>query len=128
MQRTNTTWVRRTQKSGVHMYNEPCLKLGLPDGRVLISRKAAEILEITVNDGLMFGFNQKEKRAYVIKDDEPDAFIVRRKKDEYTYRFTSKDLARYFSDTFSLGFEGDHLFRVEKASIDGTHRITPWNQ
>lgn len=94
-------FVKRIRKSGLKMYHNAVVKMESPGGRFLISQKLADILQVDTDDGLMFGFNKKAQTAYVIKDDEPDAFILRRK-DKATLRFTSKDLQNYFLDTFNL--------------------------
>jgi hypothetical protein len=102
--------VRRTQRTSGHIvYNFPTIKMEYPLGRFTISQKLANILNIDEGDGLMFGFNMKNKTAYVVKDDEPDAFIIRRK-DKGTLRFTSKDLLNYFAQTFELSSEKDTRF------------------
>jgi hypothetical protein len=103
-------FVKRTNKTGnCRTYNSPIIKLECPTGRFLISQKLADILNVDNDNGLMFGFNQKNKTAFVIKDDEPDAFILRRK-DNHSLRFTSKDLQMYFIDTFEILESGKSTF------------------
>lgn len=116
-------FVKRTRKSGLRMYNNPVLKLELPRGVFLISQKAAELLQVDADNGLMFGFNQKGKTGYVLKDDEPDAFILRRK-DQNSLRFTSKDLQNYFIDTFDLAEKSTFYFDVQLPNNKGLHQLT----
>ena len=109
-------FVKRTNRTGNYRtYNNPIIKLEYPTGRFLISQKLADILNVDNNDGLMFGFNQKAKTGFVIKDDEPDAFILRRK-DKRSLRFTSKDLQGFFIDTFELLESGKSTFYFNVSS------------
>jgi hypothetical protein len=109
-------FVKRTNKTGnCRTYNNPVIKLEYPTGRFLISQKLADILNVDNDNGLMFGFNQKAKTGFVIKDDEPDAFILRRK-DKHSLRFTSKDLQGFFIDTFELLESGKSTFYFNVSS------------
>ena len=109
-------FVKRTNKTGnCRTYNNPVIKLEYPTGRFLISQKLADILNVDNDNGLMFGFNQKAKTGFVIKDDEPDAFILRRK-DKHSLRFTSKDLQSFFIDTFELLESGKSTFYFNVSS------------
>lgn len=121
------TFVKRTKKiNNCRTYNNPVIKLEQPTGRFLISQKLADILNVDNGSGLMFGFNQKAKTAYVIKDDEPDAFVLRRK-DKNSLRFTSKDLQGFFIDTFKLLETGNSTFYFNVSSCPndrGLYAIT----
>jgi hypothetical protein len=117
------------RKSGVKnskMYNLPMIKLEFPQGRFTISKKLAEILQVKEDDGLMFGFNQSAKTAYVLKDNEEDAFIIR-SKDKNSFRFCSKDLQMFFTDTFDLLETGKSTFYFKMdmtAYKKGMHQLT----
>jgi hypothetical protein len=93
--------VKRKTRSQLRTFNESVLKLELKNSRFILSQKAADILCVDSNKGIMFAFNMKDKKAFICKDDEDDAFILKRK-DAYTLRFSSKDVANYFIDTFDL--------------------------
>lgn len=96
------TFVRRKNRQSNYMtYNYPVIKLDVKIGRFSISQMLADILIVDNNDGLMFAFNKKNKTAFLMKDGEKDAFILRRK-DQGTLRFTSKDLKQHFVETFEL--------------------------
>ena len=120
-------FVKRTKKNGnCRTYNNPVIKMESPTGRFLISQKLADILNVDNDNGLMFGFNKKAKTGFVIKDDEPDAFILRRK-DKHSLRFTSKDLQGFFINTFDLLETGNSTFyfNVESSPNEkGLHIIT----
>jgi hypothetical protein len=118
-------FVKRTRKtSNCRTYNNPVIKLESPVGRFMISQKLADMLKVDSNDGLMFGFNQSAKTAYVMKDDEPDAFILRRK-DNHSLRFTSKDLQSFFDKTFKLSSKHTHFFSVSATPNEkGLYSIT----
>ena len=120
-------FVKRTKKTGnCRTYNNPVIKMESPKGRFLISQKLADILNVDNDNGLMFGFNKKAKTGFVIKDDEPDAFILRRK-DKHSLRFTSKDLQGFFINTFDLLETGNSTFyfNVESSPNEkGLHIIT----
>lgn len=109
--------VRRAKIVSNHRtYNNPVLKIE-PKGRFLISQKAAIILDINTDDGVMFGFNKKAKTAYITKDNEPDAFIIRRK-DASSLRFTSKDLFQYFKETFGIEDNKGYLFDISNTKTE----------
>lgn len=107
--------VRRRRNSSSRAYNKPLVKLELPSGRFLLSQKLADILKVDQDDGVMFGFNQKSKTAYILKDDEPDAYILRRKS-KNSLRFCSKDLQNYFVNTFDISNVEKKVFYFEASS------------
>jgi hypothetical protein len=110
-------FVKRTNKTGnCRTYNSPVIKLEYPTGRFLISQKLADILKVDNDSGLMFAFNQKTKTSFVIKDDEHDAFILRRK-DKNSLRFTSKDLQGFFIATFDLRLSVKSTFYFNVSSL-----------
>jgi hypothetical protein len=119
-------FVKRSSHSQLRTFKMPVIKLEIKNGRFIISDIVAKALKVDHNDGLMFGFNQKAKTAYVVKDDEDDAFKLSRK-DSHTLRFSSKDLMNYFDDTFGLLDTGksSFLFSVElKPNNKGLHLIS----
>lgn len=96
--------VKRTRRTSAH--TESTLKLEMYGNRFNISHFACISMGVKKDDGLMFGFNMKEKRCFVFKDDEPDAFILRQKTSkDALLGFCSKDLASYFVDCFDLKYE-----------------------
>lgn len=119
-------FVKRSSHSQLRTFKKPVIKLELKNGRFIVSDIVAKALKVDDNDGLMFGFNQKAKTAYVIKDDEDDAFKLSRK-DPHTLRFTSKDLMNFFDDTFSLLETGksSFVFSVDLSpNKKGLHRVS----
>ena len=66
-------FVKRSSHSQLRTFKKPVIKLELKNGRFIVSDIVAKALKVDDNDGLMFGFNQKAKTAYVVKDDEDDA-------------------------------------------------------
>lgn len=62
-------------------------------------------MNVKDNEGVMFGFNKKEKSAYIIKDTEPDAFIIHQR-DKNTFRFCSKELIGWFDEVYELSKTG----------------------
>ena len=119
-------FVKRSSHSQLRTFKKPVIKLELKNGRFIVSDIVAKALNVDDNDGLMFGFNQKEKRAFVLKDDEDDAFILKRK-DAHTLRFSSKDLMNFFDDTFELLETGksSFIFNVDlKPNEKGLYRVS----
>jgi hypothetical protein len=109
--------VRRSSHVGFsRMYNEPLLNVSAPSGRIVISKTAAVALDINENEGLMFGFNYKEQKAYVFKENEPDSFRCRRPGNN-SFRFTSKNLLYHFSKCFELNFETNPTHHFSIATI-----------
>lgn len=121
----NYVIVRRKRASNSKAYNYPILKVHVEHGRFTLSKKAAELIQVQNDSGLMFAFNQKEKRALLFKDDEIDSYILRQKQQEQSFRFTSKDLATFFIDTFDLTEYSIQLFTFEVLPADekGNHQL-----
>lgn len=110
----NLIIVRRVRNIGNNrLYNQPILKLEFPQGRFILSKVACTNIGIKQDDGLMFGFNRSEKKAYLFKDDEPDSFRVRIK-DKASMRLTSKDLMVHFIECFKLEMNTPAYFLVSK--------------
>jgi len=105
----------------------PNLKLEIKGCRFILNLKAQENTKLKEDDGVMFGFNYKQKKAYIFKDDEPDAFLLRTKSaNNKGLRFASKDLANHFIDCFDLDFEkNSYFFKVaEKPNDKGYFLLT----
>jgi len=105
-------YVRRT--NGRFRRKSPTLKLEINGNRFILSEKAQENTKLKNDDGVMFGFNYKAKKAYMFKDDEPDAFMLRTKSiNDNGLRFTSKDLANHFIDCFNIDlYKSTYFFSV----------------
>lgn len=120
-------FVRRTKgMAGCRTYHKPVIKLELKGSRFIISKPLAKVLNVDEGKGVMFGFNKKEQTGYIIKDEEPDAFYLG-KGDEFTFRFTSKYLAEFFTATFNLLETGKSIFYFnvcEKPNKKGLHKFT----
>ena len=102
-------YVRRTY--GRFRRKSPTLKLEINGNRFILSEKAQENTKLKNDDGVMFGFNYKAKKAYMFKDDEPDAFMLRTKSiNDNGLRFTSKDLANHFIDCFNIDLDKSTYF------------------
>jgi len=102
-------YVRRT--NGRFRRKSPTLKLEINGNRFILSEKAQENTKLKNDDGVMFGFNYKQKKAYMFKDDEPDAFMLRTKSvNDNGLRFTSKDLANHFIDCFNIDMDKSTYF------------------
>ena len=118
-------FVKRSSHSQLSTFKKPVIKLELKNGRFIVSDIVAKALNVDDNNGLMFGFNQKAGTAYVIKDDEDDAFKLSRK-DPHTLRFSSKDLMNFFDDTFGLleTSKSSFVFSVDLIPNEkGLHRV-----
>jgi len=119
-------FVKRSSHSQLRTFKHPVIKLEIKNGRFIVSDIVAKALGLEDNDGLMFGFNRAAKTAYVLKDDEDDAFKLSRK-DSNTLRFSSKDLMQFFDDTFGLLEIGksSFVFSVDlQANDKGLHRVS----
>jgi len=119
-------FVKRSSHAQLRTFKKPVIKLELKNSRFIVSDIVAKALNVDDNDGLMFGFNKKAKTAYLLKDDEDDAFILKRK-DPHTLRFSSKDLMQFFDDTFQLLETGksSFVFNVNlKPNEKGLHKVS----
>ena len=118
-------FVKRSSRSQLRTFKKPVIKLEMKNGLFIVSDIVAKALFVDQNNGLMFGFNQAAKTAFVLKDDEDDAFKLSRK-DLHTLRFTSKDLMHFFTDTFDLLEKGksSFVFIVDlQANAKGLHKV-----
>ena len=117
--------VRRTSHRQMNYIKDASLKIYLKNGRVSLTQKTCKILKVKDNEGVMFGFNKKEKSAYIIKDTEPDAFIIHQR-DKNTFRFCSKELITWFDEVYSLSETGILSFAFnmdEKPNEKGMHKL-----
>ena len=117
-------YVRR--KNGRFQRKSPTLKLELKGNRFILNEQAKENTKLRHDDGVMFGFNYKQKKAYIFKDDEPDAFILRKKSvNDNGLRFTSKDLANHFISCFGIGIDKNiYYFSIsDKPNEKGAYLI-----
>ena len=119
------TFVRRTNKK-IHFgsYDKPFIRFEYPQGRFTLSKIAAKILGVDIGDGLMFGFNRVNGAGFVIKDDEPDAFILRRK-GIYSLGVTSKELQDYFVETFDIVDSGKSVFYFSVSHVPNDRGLYP---
>jgi hypothetical protein len=90
--------VKRT-KNNQFLSHHPIIKIGR-DGRHTLSDRACQALELKDGDGVMFAFNNKERKGYIFKDDDAEAFIVRVKSHEKVFRFCAKELIKFFDSAF----------------------------
>lgn len=94
----------------VRSRNKPLLTMLVSSNRIKINMLLARLLDVDPTNGLMFGFNRKNKTAFVQKDNEVDAFIL-----DSELRIRSIELMDFFSETFEL-FDSDEskfMFTVE---------------
>lgn len=107
--------VRRTKSIGSTIgHGLPIFRLDI-HGRFIFTKTASELLGLKKNDGLMFGFNYQDQKAYLFKEDEPDSFRVRERKDTSKH-FTSKPLMVHFIDCFKLNLENKQHFSLSKST------------
>ena len=97
--------VHRKRKNRVKLH--PFIKFYPKHGYFTFSYKAAEILKVNSGDGVMFGFNFKEKRAYVFKDNSKDAFTLNKVSGRNLLKFGSIDLRDYFLQCFNFDHSDD---------------------
>lgn len=119
------TIVRR--KNGRFARKSPSLKFEIKGNRFILSEKAQANTKLKHDEGVMFGFNYSQKKAYIFKDDEPDAFILRTKSvNDKGLRFTSKDLGEHFINCFNLTEDKtNYFFEVaEKPNNKGAFLLT----
>jgi|GEM_PF-1977038 len=119
-------FVKRSSHSQLRTIKKPVIRMEIKNGRFVVSDIVAKALSVDDNDGLMFVFNRGAKTAYVLKDDEDDAFKLSRK-DSHSLRFSSKDLMQFFDDTFGLLETGksSFVFSVDlQANAKGWHGVS----
>ena len=106
--------VRRT--NGRFARKDPTIKLEMKGNRFIFNNQVAENVKLKSEDGVMFGFNYKAKKAYLFKDDEPDSFRLKTKSvNDSNLRFTSKDLMIHFINCFQMSTaESKYYFKVAK--------------
>jgi hypothetical protein len=102
--------------------NDSLIKI-YQDGKFSLTKVAADAIGVGNRDGIMFIFNEKEGKAYIMKDEEDDAFVISQKGN--LYRFSSKELFDFFDKTFKL-YETDkrsYVFKVDTEPVNGRHSI-----
>jgi hypothetical protein len=101
--------VRRKKKN--HVKDMATIKLYSSRSYFTFSYKAKEIMNLKTGDGVMFGFNFKDKKAFISKDNDEDSFKVNKVPNRNLLRFGSKDLKEYFMNCFQ--FEEEKVFTFE---------------
>jgi hypothetical protein len=118
-------YVKRDKSAQIKVSRNALMRLEIKYNRFCFNRLGAEVLGVKEKDGLMFAFNKKEKRAYIVKDNEEDAFFLH-KKDEFVLKLQSKALALFFIETFDLLEKGGATFTfiIEKeCAKKGYHEV-----
>ncbi len=93
---------KRGSKGQFMSHQAPLLKLEMPRGQVTVYKKTSDVMGLSKNDAIMFGFNRIKKVGYVFKEEpQEDSYYPRRSGRDYC-RFTSKDLAQFMVDVFGL--------------------------
>jgi hypothetical protein len=112
---------RKRYAAGQYMGHEkPIIRLDLNRGSVVVFQKSMDLMGFKHNEAVMFGFNKKEKRGFVFKEDpQPDSYYLRDNKRGYS-RFTSKDLMNYMIDVFEISPEAKSVyFEIDKQPTEG---------
>jgi len=107
---------RKRYSSGQYKCHEkPYIKLELPRGQIVVFKSAMDLMGYKHNEAVMFGFNRKDKRGFIFKEEpQPDSYYLRDNKRGYS-RFTSKDLMLYMIDVFEISSdEKTVFFELEK--------------
>lgn len=116
----------RTTEGKWKNHNKPYIKLELPRGQFIVFKPVAKLLEAKSKDAVMFAFSKQNKHGYIYKEEpEDDSYYLSNSKREY-YRFTSKELGKYFAEIFELP-EGKKSFYFEVESFPnqkGQYRFT----
>ena len=113
---TQLVFVKRTKHISLkNISKNPMLTLNCHQSRFSINQSLASLLQVDSNDGLMFAFNKKEKIGYIMKKNEIDSFIIKRRDKNYL-RFSAKDLKLFFIEVFDLTEKkkGSYYFIVDE--------------
>lgn len=112
--------VHRKKKNRVKLH--PFIKFYPEHSYFTFSYKASELLDIRSGDGVMFGFNFKEKKAFVFKDNSSDAFILNKVSGRNLLKFGSIDLKQYFLDCFNFNENDIGIYRFNLLQTNKTHK------
>lgn len=108
------TIVRRTKNIGSTIgHGLPVMRLDT-HGRFIFTKAASQLLKLKKDDGLMFGFNYKNQKAFLFKENEIDSFRIRERKDTSKH-FTSKPLKVHFMDCFKIALVKKQHFLLTKS-------------
>lgn len=116
----------RSSRGQVLSRDIPRIKIEYKRGTFVVFKKVADLLGAGNRTAIMFGFNKKEKCAYIFKEDpSEDSFFLVNSGRNY-YRFTSKELRNFFYDHFELEEGKTSYFNVDSTPNNkGWFRITP---
>ena len=96
--------------------DRPRVKLEVERGTFVIFKRVAELLGVGKGDAVMFAFNRREGCAYIYREEpEEDSYFLTCPKGSY-FRFTSKELMRFFVEFFELEDENVVYFDVERVA------------
>jgi len=95
-------------------HSRPLIKLETPRGQIIVFKNAMDIMGFKHGEAVMFGFNKKEQKGYIFKEEpEDDSYYLRDNGKGYA-RFTSKDLMLFMIDIFNLTNEKNYYFKINK--------------
>lgn len=122
--------VRRQRNNGGQWksHNKPCIRMESPQGRFIVFKNAAALLNLQDKDAVMFAFSRKRNCAFIYKEEPQDGSYILADSQRQYYRFTCKTLMQYFIDFFQLGpRKAVYLQLSQEPDSDGRYSLTPEN-
>jgi len=113
--------------NGKYCSNKPTIKLEMNGNRFVFSKQTMDNLKLKHESKVMFGFNYKEKKAYIFIENEEDSFVLKAKGgSDPNLRFTSIDLMNHFINCFQIddGLNKYYFDVAEKINEKGAYQIT----
>ena len=105
------------------------MRVQTKDGRFTVFHNLSEKLGIEDGSAIMFAFSRANNCSFVFKEEpDEDSYICRCANGGRKYfRFTSKDLARYFVEFFGIDGQENIYFEIGEAVDEkGYLKLTPF--
>lgn len=119
--------VRRQRNNGGQWksHNIPCIRIEFPQGRFIVFKNAAELLQCQDKDAVMFAFSRKRNCAFIYKEDPQDGSYILEDSGRQYYRFTCKTLMQYFIDFFQISPEKKAIYLQlsQRPDLDGRYSL-----
>ena len=114
---------RRKTCNSIQKNAENVFKMQLPKGCFIFYDSIINTLELEENGAVMFAFDNKNKKAYIYKEEpQLDSYLLGKKEKTYM-RFTSKQLMIFIEEFFDVSDLTVSLFKLTGNAINDN-----WNE
>ncbi len=119
--------VRKTRSTLTRFKNHssPLIKMEYPRGQFIVFLPTANLLEVKDGSAIMFAFSKKENCSFVYSEEpESDSYYLSASRSYF--RFTNKELMKYFIDFFGIEVKKAAYFEIDSVKNQkGMFKLLP---